>query len=93
MKAKEFKRHFIKTIPIGIGEVAQFTGVARRQLRYWEDKGIIKAEHSRSNNRQYSYKTIYRITQLKGLMNEGFTLDGASIKLKEDKKKKTKKGQ
>ncbi|TDL99845.1 MAG: MerR family transcriptional regulator [Flavobacteriaceae bacterium] len=84
MKEKDFRKHFIKNIPIGIGEAAQFTGVTRRQLRYWEDKKIIFAKASKSNNRQYSYQTLFKIIRIKDLMEQGFTLDASFEKITQE---------
>eukprot|EP01035_Chromulina_nebulosa_P015648 gene15648-20731_t len=34
---------FLCKLIVGIGEVAQITDIPVRQIRYWEDKGIIKS--------------------------------------------------
>ena len=36
----------IRKLVVGIGEVADITGVPTRKIRYWEEKGIIVSEHN-----------------------------------------------
>ena len=46
----------IRKLMIGIGEVADITGVPTRKIRYWEEKGIIVSEHSSEREtRKYNF--------------------------------------
>mgnify|MGYP004003351129 CR=1 FL=1 len=73
---------FLATLVVGIGEVAEITGVPARQIRYWEEKNIIKAcTHAEAKNRRYDYLNIKKILLIKELLEEGFTLDAAASKL------------
>ena len=67
---------------VGIGEVAEMTGIPQRQLRYWQDKGIIKtfSEHDKAITRRFNYAEIKKIILIKELIDEGFTLDAAAKK-------------
>lgn len=53
-----FDFEFLEKLVVGIGEVSQITGIPTRQIRYWEDKGIIKSlTEEEGKNRRYDYKT------------------------------------
>ena len=68
-----------------IGEVAKFTGLKTHVLRYWETEfNAIKPNKSRSNQRLYRRRDVDTILYLKDLLyNQGFTIAGASKKLRE----------
>lgn len=54
-----FDYDFLEKLVVGIGEVSQITGIPTRQIRYWEDKGIIKSlTEEEGKNRRYDYKNI-----------------------------------
>lgn len=74
---------FLSKLVVGIGEVSEITGIPQRQLRYWEEKGIIKtsAEVTPSTTRRFDYLEIKKILLLKELLDEGFTLEAAAQKL------------
>lgn len=77
-----FDFKFLKQLIVGIGEVSQITGIPTRQIRYWEDKGIIKSlTEQEGKNRRYNYENIKKMILIKELLEEGFTLDAASQKL------------
>ncbi|MFD0898371.1 MerR family transcriptional regulator [Loigolactobacillus binensis] len=64
---------------LGIGELATATGVSQRQLRYWETKGYIQAEHTAKTHqhRKYSYFTLMKVYMIQSYMTSGFTLNAA----------------
>ncbi|MGC5327721.1 MerR family transcriptional regulator [Brevibacillus sp. SYSU BS000544] len=69
---------------VGIGEVSDITGVPQRQIRYWEEKGIIhSSKEGEGTTRKYDYLNIKKILLVKELMDDGFTLDAASRKVEE----------
>lgn len=73
---------FLSKLIVGIGEVAKITGVPQRQLRYWEDKGIIKTiNESGVSTRRFDYLEIKKILLIKELLDEGFTLEAAANKV------------
>jgi len=72
----------LRKLIVGIGEVSIITGIPQRQLRYWEQKGIIKSQDDESSsNRRFNYLEIKKILLLKELLDEGYTLDAATKKI------------
>ncbi|MGO3706912.1 MAG: MerR family transcriptional regulator [Mesonia hippocampi] len=78
-----FDFDFLDKVIVGIGEVSQITGIATRQIRYWEDKGIIESlTEEEGKNRRYDYKNIKKMLLIKELLDEGYTLDASAEKVK-----------
>jgi DNA-binding transcriptional MerR regulator len=74
----------IARLQVGIGEVAEVTGVPIRKLRYWESKEIIQSRTDiEGGTRKYDYVNIKKVILIKELMDEGYTLDVAAKKVKE----------
>lgn len=74
---------FLDKLMIGIGEVSQITGIPIRQIRYWEEKGIVTSlTEEEGKNRRYDYPNIKKMLLIKELMDEGYTLDAAAEKVK-----------
>lgn len=81
-KALSFDYEFLNKLIVGIGEVAQITALPTRQIRYWEEKGIIKSTTEvEGKNRRYDYENIKKILLIKELLDEGYTLDAAAGKI------------
>ena len=74
-------RAFLDNLVIGIGELAEVTGVPTRQLRYWEDRGHIASLSSVGRNRRYDYSNVKRVILIKELLDEGYTLEVSVAKL------------
>ncbi|MGJ1445090.1 MerR family transcriptional regulator [Sphingobacterium spiritivorum] len=82
-KNKGFDFEFLEKLIVGIGEVSQITGIPARQIRYWEDKNIIRSlTEEEGKNRRYDYKNIKKMLLIKELMDEGYTLDAAAEKVR-----------
>lgn len=78
-----FDFQFLEKLVVGIGEVSAITGIATRQIRYWEDKGIIVSlTEEEGKNRRYDYKNIKKMLLVKELLDEGYTLDASAEKVK-----------
>ncbi|MBD8347676.1 MerR family transcriptional regulator [Dysgonomonas sp. HGC4] len=78
-----FDFEFLDKLIVGIGEVFQITNIPTRQIRYWEDKGIIKSlTEEEGKNRRYNYENIKRMLLIKELLDEGYTLDAAANKIR-----------
>lgn len=78
-----FDFDFLDKLVVGIGEVAQITGIPTRQIRYWEEKGIITSlTEEEGKNRRYNYENIKKMLLIKELMEEGYTLDASADKVK-----------
>lgn len=74
---------FLDKLIIGIGEVSQITGIAIRQIRYWEEKGIITSlNDDRGKSRRFDYPNIKKMLLVKELMEDGYTLDSAAEKVR-----------
>jgi transcriptional regulator, merR family len=74
---------FLRKLVVGIGEVSQITGIPTRQIRYWEEKGILKSlTEEEGKNRRYDYLNIKKILLIKELLDEGYTLDASAEKVK-----------
>ncbi|MDC2863149.1 MerR family transcriptional regulator [Bacillus sp. BP-3] len=72
----------LQKLVVGIGEVADITGVPTRKIRYWEEKGIITSENeTEGTTRKYNYLNIKKILLIQELIEEGFTLDAAAKKV------------
>jgi len=81
-KNLSFDFDFLNKLIVGIGEVAQITEIPTRQIRYWEEKGIIKSlTEEEGKNRRYDYKNIKKILLIKELLDEGYTLDASAQKV------------
>lgn len=82
-KDLSFDFDFLDKLVVGIGEVAQITSIAPRQIRYWEEKGIIVSlTEEEGKNRRYNYENIKKMLLIKELLDEGYTLDASAEKVK-----------
>ncbi|MFC5701103.1 MerR family transcriptional regulator [Cohnella faecalis] len=74
----------LSKLVVGIGEVSDITGVPQRQIRYWEDKGIIRTiKDGEGTTRKYDYMNIKKILLVKELLDDGYTLDAAARKIED----------
>lgn len=74
---------FLLSVIVGIGEVANITGVPARKIRYWDEKGYIEPVDNASTYRQYNYLNVKKIVLIKQLLDEGYTLDVSAKKVNE----------
>lgn len=68
-----------------IGELSSMTGVSARQLRYWEQKGLINSQE-RSDGKQarvYTFKTFVLVSMMKYFLDTGYTLVAAAQQAKQ----------
>lgn len=72
-----------------IGEVAQAFGVNASLIRFWEKEfDEIKPKKNAKGNRKFTPQDIKYLQLIYHLVKErGFTLEGAKVHLKEEKKK------
>lgn len=81
-KDLSFDFDFLNKLIVGIGEVSQITGIPTRQIRYWEEKGIIVSlTEEEGKNRRYDYRNVKKMLLIKELLDEGYTLDAAAEKV------------
>ena len=58
-----------------IGEVAQRAGVATSTIRYYERRGLLRADARRSGQRQFREATLRRLVFIGMLQDAGLALD------------------
>ena len=71
-----------------IGEVAKAFGVNTSLIRFWEKEfDVLKPKKNAKGNRKFTPEDIKNLKFIYHLVKErGFTLEGAKIHLREDKK-------
>ena len=68
MKEKELRRS-MAVFPIG--SVMTLTDLTARQIRYYEDQGLIKPERTDGNRRLFSLNDMDRLLEIKDFINDG----------------------
>lgn len=58
-----------------IGKVEKMTGLTGRQIRYYEDKGLISPYRTKGNQRRFSRADINRLRKIKELVKQGLDLE------------------
>ncbi|MCF6515261.1 MerR family transcriptional regulator [Lactobacillus sp. S2-2] len=69
-----------KKLVFRIGEVSEITGVSTRQIRYWDEKGLIEStrkETEKTNSRVFDFKNLILINLINMYLQQGFTLAAA----------------
>jgi DNA-binding transcriptional MerR regulator len=76
---------FLVELVVGIGEVSEMTGVPQRQLRYWQEKGVVGILNERSNTtRKFDYYAVRKIRLIREFLEkDGATLDEAAARAEE----------
>lgn len=64
----------VPVYPIGI--VQKLAGLSGRQIRYYEQQGLLAPERTKGNQRLYSPQDVDRLVRIKELLAQGLTLDG-----------------
>lgn len=54
-----------------IGQLAERTGVSTRQLRYYEQQGLLQSERGNNNYRDYAEESIESVRQIRHLIEGG----------------------
>lgn len=72
---KEFRRS-LAIFPIG--SVMKLTDLTARQIRYYEDQGLIKPDRNEGNRRLYSLNDMDLLFRNQGFLDEGLNI--AAIK-------------
>lgn len=81
MREKELRRS-LAVFPIG--SVMQLTDLTARQIRYYEDQGLVKPERTDGNRRLYSLNDMDRLLEIKDFISEGLNM--AAIKREYDQR-------
>lgn len=73
MANKEIRR----TMPVfQIGTVMQLTDLSARQIRYYEDQGLIFPARTEGNRRLFSLNDIDRLLEIKDYLDQGINMAG-----------------
>ena len=87
MREKEFRRS-LAVFPIGA--VMKLTDLTARQIRYYEDQGLLTPDRSSSNRRLYSLNDMDVLLEIKDYLDEGLNI--AAIKKEYAKRKQLSQG-
>jgi MerR family glutamine synthetase transcriptional repressor len=58
-----------------MGVAERLTGLTARQIRYWEQHGLLAPSRTSGGQRMYSEADVLRLKEIKRLMTDGMTLD------------------
>lgn len=72
MSEKELRRS-MAVLPMGT--VMKLTSLTARQIRYYDDCGLVKSKRTESNRRLYSLNNIDRILEVKDYLDEGMNIE------------------
>lgn len=76
MKQDRESQNVVDLMRLSIGQISQVFSLSSEALRYYEKKGLISPYRNPENNyRYYDFTTIQRISCLKRMQNQSFTLD------------------
>jgi MerR family glutamine synthetase transcriptional repressor len=56
--------------------VGKLTGLSARQIRYYEEQGLIFPERTKGNRRLFSFNDVERLLEIKALLDKGMNLAG-----------------
>lgn len=87
MKEKELRRS-LAVFPIGT--VMKLTDLTARQVRYYEERELIKPHRTETNRRMYSLNDVDRLLDIKDYISEGWTVQAIFNKYNQPKKEATK---
>lgn len=82
----EERRH----LPLfSIGTVQKLTGLSARQIRYYEEQGLIFPKRSEGKQRQFSFVDVERLMTIRQWMENGESLHTIRKRMKENVLSKT----
>lgn len=73
MKEKELRRS-LSVLPIGT--VMKLTNLSARQIRYYEQQGLVIPERNEGNRRMYSLNNVDQLLEIKDYLSEGINMAG-----------------
>ncbi|QDP42046.1 MerR family transcriptional regulator [Radiobacillus deserti] len=71
----------LSTFPISV--VEELTKLSARQIRYYEEQGLIKPGRNDGNRRVYSLAEIERLKKIKKLIDQGVNIAGIKVMLED----------
>ncbi|SFL94600.1 MerR HTH family regulatory protein [Gracilibacillus orientalis] len=69
------------TFPISV--VKELTKLSGRQIRYYEEQGLISPARNDGNRRMFSLKDIERLKRIKELIDQGINIAGIKAMLRD----------
>ncbi|MRI68139.1 MerR family transcriptional regulator [Gracilibacillus thailandensis] len=69
------------TFPISV--VKELTKLSGRQIRYYEEQGLISPARNEGNRRMFSLQDIERLKRIKELIDQGINIAGIKAMLKD----------
>lgn len=79
-----------RSMPLfGIGIVMKLTELTARQIRYYEENGLINPERTAGNQRLFSFNDVDRLLEIKNYLDKGLNLAGIKLLLTDDEEKET----
>lgn len=72
MKEKELRRSMAV---FTIGTVMNLTDLTARQIRYYEDQGLLRPKRSATNRRMYSLENVDRLLEIKDYLSDGLSMN------------------
>lgn len=89
MKEKELRRSMAV---FTIGTVMKLTDLTARQIRYYEEQGLIEPQRTETNRRMYSLDNVDRLLEIKDYLAEGLNMT-AIRRIYDEKQNKIKRPQ
>ena len=74
-------QRFVAVYPIGM--VERLTSLTRRQIRYYEDRGLLQPKRTTGNHRLYSPDDVQRLQAIRDYLSQGYSLEGIKNLLEE----------
>jgi MerR family transcriptional regulator, glutamine synthetase repressor len=74
-----------RSMPLfAIGIVMKLTELTARQIRYYEEHGLIHPERTSGNQRLFSFNDVDRLLEIKDYLDKGLNIAGIKLLLEED---------
>jgi len=75
-------RRQLPLFPIGI--VQKLTGLTARQIRYYEQHGLVQPVRSEGKQRLFSFADVERLMEVRRLLDEGLNMAGVKAQIGKD---------
>lgn len=83
MRVNSEIRRNMPLFPIGI--VMKLTDLTARQIRYYEQHGLVSPERTAGNQRLFSFNDVERLLEIKALIEQGVPVSGIKQMLEPDR--------
>ncbi|WP_047985207.1 MerR family transcriptional regulator [Ornithinibacillus californiensis] len=81
-----------RSMPLfGIGIVMKLTELTARQIRYYEEQGLVNPERTSGNQRLFSFNDVDRLLEIKNYLDNGLNIAGIKLLLDESVERETRK--